>query len=48
MGNTSGALAESIEELGRSEEIAEEILEPLARDGFVCELSAGITTVLFI
>ena len=48
MGNTSGLLAENIEELGRSEEMAEEILEPLVREGFVGELAAGITSVCFI
>ena len=52
MGNTSGLLNECIEELGHSgelvEEAIEEIIEPLAREGLVSEISTGIATVITI
>ena len=46
MGNTSGVLSECIEELGKSDEVLEEILEPLVREEFISEITSGITSVL--
>jgi hypothetical protein len=47
MGNTEGFLSENIEEINEYEEIIEDIIEPLAREGFVSELSTGITLVFY-
>lgn len=46
MGNTEGLSSETIENVCKSEEIIEDLFEPLAREGFVCELSSGILSAL--
>lgn len=45
MGSTLGTLDECIEDIARYDDYVEEILEPLARDEFVSDLTSGLTTV---
>ena len=47
MGNTSVSLTNSLEDFFKSDEITEEVLEPLQREGIICEVSEGLAAVIF-
>lgn len=46
MGNTTDTVVSLVEDFEEGEALFEEILEPMARNGIVSEISDGITSVI--